>query len=128
MTQKTIAQVKAALRKNAGVLVLAAQDLGLSRQALHMRLHNNPDLQTFKDQIEAELIDAAEAVVANAILAKDKQMTRWYLDRKGRERGYTTRTELTGPGGAAIAVAQRLDVTVTYVDAPASEPEEEPPI
>jgi len=109
------AQLKAALRKHAGVYVLAAQEIGTTRQNVWARVNNSPDLKAFVAQIEEEVLDAAEAVVKGSILAKDKQMTRWYLERKGKPRGWSTRIEHTGADGAPLP-APAINVTVTYMD------------
>ena len=116
----TEAQLKAALRKHGGVYVLAAQELKCTRQNVWARVKDSEELQTYVAEIEEEIIDAAEAVVKDAILKKDRQMTRWYLERKGKHRGYTTRTELTGEGGVPLP-ATSIQVQISYVD-PNAEP------
>jgi hypothetical protein len=122
----TDAQLKAALKESAGARAVAAQRLGVTRQAVHQRVKGNPEILAYIEEIEESLLDAAEAVVAEALVQKDRRMARWYLERKGKFRGYTTRAELTGANGSAIPVAA-LDVTIRYVAAlPAPEDEEVP--
>lgn len=123
------AQLKAALKKHAAVFLLAAQELGTSRQNVGQRVSRSKDLQAWVQQIEDEIGDAAEAVIKEALLSKDKKaardMARWYARHKLKGRGYTTRQELTGPDGAALP-AQQVHVIVEYVDAPEVEDEEIP--
>lgn len=109
------AQLITALKETAGIPVLAAKKLGVTRQAVYARIKNDPVMGQWIEDIGAELIDAAEAVVADAILAKDKGMARWFLERKGKGRGYTTRTEVTGKDGAALP-APIVNVMIEYVD------------
>lgn len=115
----SIPQIKAALRKNAAVLTLAARDLGCDRSNIVKRIERTPELQDLVAQIEQEVGDAAEAVIKNKILAGDGETARWYARYKLRDRGYSQRIEQTGVNGAAIA--QTVDVRISYVDAPAAD-------
>lgn len=114
------AQLKAALKSSAGILVLAADKLKVSRQAVHHRVNKSPAIQKFIHDLEEQMLDRAEAVIADAILNKDRKTTQWYLDRKGRGRGYVTRTEQTGLDGAPLPAAS-VNIHVHYVDAPTDE-------
>lgn len=117
----TDTQLKAALKKNAGALALAAADLGVTRQAVHARVKRSKAVQAFIAELEETLLDVAQGVVAEAIMRKDHRMTRWFLQTKGKHLGFTTRQEHSGPDGGAIPVAQKVQVEVTYVDSPESE-------
>lgn len=117
----TEAELKAALRKHGGVYALAAHELQCTRQNVWARVTASEELQAYVAEIEEEIIDAAEAVVKDSILKKDKIMTRWYLERKGKHRGYTTRTEHTGKDGAPLPAAPSVQVEIRYVD-PSAEP------
>ncbi len=65
-------------------------------------------------------------MIRDAIVnGKDVQTARWYAERKGRSRGYAARQEITGADGGEIAVRQKLEVTVQYVDAA---PQDEEPV
>lgn len=109
----TDAQLKAALRKHAGVYVLAARELDCDRSNVRMRVERSPELQAFIQEIEDEVGDAAVAVIKSAILANDRQMARWYASTKLKDRGYTTRQEHTGANGGPL-LPQQVQVTVTY--------------
>lgn len=123
---KGIAEVrlKAALRKHAGVYALAARDLGCDRSNVRHRVDRSPALQEFVAQIEQEVGDAAEAVVKRDILGGSVKTAKWYLTMKHKDRGYTTRTEVSGPDGGAIPVAQEVVVRIEYVS-PKVEPQDE---
>lgn len=109
------AQIKAALTAQMGVIVLAAKQLGVTRQAIHLRVNASPELQAHIADVEETMLDVAEGVAKSAIIAQDKQMTRWFLDRKGRNRGYVTRSEQTGADGEPLNAPQAINVVVQYV-------------
>jgi len=92
-TRHTIKQIEAALCQADGQPSLAARDLGISRQAIHERIHSSPRLQQLIDEIQEQNLDCAESALAKAIRAGDGSMIRWYLDRKGKHRGYGSKSE-----------------------------------
>lgn len=110
------AQLRAALKKNAGVYVLAANELGVTRQNVSQRVARSAALRAYVEQIEEEVGDAAEAVIKDAIIQKDRRMARWYAQTKLKHRGYTTRTEHTAADGAPLP-APSVQVEIRYVDA-----------
>lgn len=94
MTQKaTVAQLKAALKRSAGVFAAAAHELGVSRQAVHERVRRSPSLQRWVAEIDTTILDRAETTVIDAVVGGDLLTAKWYLERKGRGRGYATRQE-----------------------------------
>lgn len=120
----TNAQLRAALRKHAGVYALAARELGCERSNVRMRVERSEELQQLCAEIEDEVGDACEAVIKSKLIAGDGEMARWYARHKLAGRGYTTRTELTGPNGGAIPVSASVAVTIEYVTA-SPEPDDE---
>jgi len=92
-TRHTITQIEAALRQADGQPSRAARVLGMSRQAIHERIRNSIYLQQVTHEIQEETLDNAESALVQAIRAGDGPMIRWYLDRKGKHRGYGTKTE-----------------------------------
>lgn len=122
MASITNAQLKAALKASAGVYAMAAERLGTSRQNVYQRVQRSEELKAFVAEVEESLLDAAEAVIADAIVnKKDTKVARWFLGTKGKKRGFTTRQEHTGPDGSAIPLASKVQVEVTYVDSPEEE-------
>lgn len=89
----------AALEKNNGILQFAAMTLGINRGTIYYRIEKDPALAAAYEQICEAQIDKAEQVVLREVDAKDLETAKWYLDRKGKKRGYSTRTELTGEDG-----------------------------
>ncbi len=121
------AQLMAALKSAGGIQALAAEKLGTTRQNVCQRIAKSPALQAFKAEVEQTIVDQAEAVVVSALQEKQpgtakptKEALRvgmWMLDRKGRDRGYTTRSEVTGADGAPLQIAAPpVHIHVQYVD------------
>lgn len=83
------AECIAALRATAGKVAQAAQKLGITRQSLHIRIERSPAIRAAIKEMDETLLDAAEGNVAKAIVSDGDVMTsRWYLQQKGKERGY----------------------------------------
>lgn len=80
--------LEAALRRVGGLATQAARALGTTRQNVHARIKRSPHLQSVIEQICEETLDGAENAVLKAIERGDGAMARWYLERKGRGRGY----------------------------------------
>lgn len=91
-----------ALAANHGLLVQSAMALGCSRQALSNFVKKRPHLNEFRKEQVDIVLDVAESNVINGIYAGDEKYTRWFLERRGKDRGYVTRSETTGPDGTAI--------------------------
>lgn len=118
-----------ALSENGGDFALTAKAIGTSYANVYQRVHRSEELKRHVTEVEQMIIGAAKGVLMEAIVKKkSERWAAWWLERKDRN-SFSTRSELTGPNGSPIPVAQKVEVTVTYVDAPATEPEEnEPPI
>lgn len=111
MTILTEERVALALRDTGAIIANAAEKLGVSRLALYRFMKKHPAMQNLRLEIENETIDLAEYRVVQAILAGDLKTTRWYLERKGRGRGYVTRQEQTGADGEPLQF-QAIERTV----------------
>lgn len=98
-------QITAALFAAGGVIAHAARKLGCGRKNLRERIDNNATLLQAELEAGERVLDLAESVVLKAINKGDVQAARWFLDRKGKKRGYRTTVEHAGPGGGAIPVA-----------------------
>lgn len=110
----TDAEVIAALKATGGVTAHAAKRLGLDRSGLGARIKANAELLAAQKEAEETVLDIAESVVVYHVKRKSLEAARYLLDRKGRRRGYVTRSEVSGPGGAPVQVAS----TTQTVDSP----------
>lgn len=115
----TAAQLEVALRSSAGIYSVAAEKLQTTRQNVFQRVQRSPALKALCAEIEEMMLDMAEAGVVDALNKKDRRMITWYLERKGRHRGYANKTEITGENGGPVQTA--VEVTIQYVDAPKTE-------
>jgi DNA-binding Lrp family transcriptional regulator len=91
---RTIAAIEAALRRLDGSISAAASDLGITAQAVRDRIRRSGHLQDVLADIDVSLLDDAESVLRKAIRAGDTATTRWFLERKGRARGYGTKVDV----------------------------------
>lgn len=91
----TEARLKAVLKKHDGMKGLTARALGMSRQAVHERIQNNPGLQQFLADMNVQIVDTAEHQAFKKVRKGDGTMIRYILDTKARDRGYGK--QLEGP-------------------------------
>ena len=82
------AELMAALKRARGIQSLAADALGITRQAVNLRIQGSPKLQEFCEELSERMLDSAEAVVMNSIINMTVEDAKWYLRYKGRKRGY----------------------------------------
>lgn len=108
------AQLVEALKKNVGNVMAAAQSLGISDAAIYQRLRNHPELAQIRKDAEERLTDIAESHLYKAVNRGEWDKVRWWLDRKGKDRGYVTRSELANPDGSAL-LPPVVNIAVTYV-------------
>ncbi len=83
-----IKKVKEALEATGGFQAQAAKMLCIQRSTLNERIKNNPELQECLNDILESRLDLVESKLMLAI--KDGKMAaiQYYLDHKGRNRGY----------------------------------------
>lgn len=81
------------LRKHGGIVILAANELKITRQTLWERIERSPRLQRARAEIEEELLDIAEGHIAVGVRKGDKDWTKFYASKKGAKRGYGDRTQ-----------------------------------
>lgn len=99
------------LRALGGIKAAAAQQLNVSRTTLYKFIDEHPEVVEALVEIDSEIGDVAEAQVVKAINAGDMQTVRWYLETKGKDRGYARRVENTGKGGGPMEVREKADLS-----------------
>lgn len=121
MTYKAKDFIKA-IKGSGGIITTIAKDVGCCWNTAKKYIEGH---KTVKDAYRAELetmIDRAEGVVLRNIdfaaelqKKKKKQVdsgdAKWFLSRKGKDRGYVERQEQTGPDGGAIKVKAYVGIT-----------------
>jgi len=77
-----------AVRDSAGIVASVAARLGVARQTVWENRKRHPWLEEcFKTTLE-ESIDLAETNIQQAIAGGNLKVTMWYLERKGKARGW----------------------------------------
>jgi hypothetical protein len=104
LTAKDLPRVIEALRVSGGMKTGAAEMLKVSRRTLYTFLDEHPEIQEAAKEIGEELLDLAEGQVAAAIRAGEMPTVRWFLELKGKERGYIRRVETTGKDGGPVEI------------------------
>ncbi|RUV37428.1 helix-turn-helix domain-containing protein [Mesorhizobium sp. M7A.F.Ca.MR.148.00.0.0] len=110
LTARDVPRVIAMLRQCGGIKTVAAERLNVGRTTLYAFLNEHPEIQEADSQISEELLDVAEGQVVIALRSGDMQTVRWYLELKGKDRGFVRRVETTGKNGGPVETAQKLDL------------------
>ena len=108
----SVARAKQALEQAGAIRTIAAKKLAVHRSTLCSFMNKHPSLQAFANEIEEDLKDDAENQVVLAIRAGDMPTVRWYLETKGKDRGYVRRVESTGADGGPIETLPKMDLSV----------------
>jgi hypothetical protein len=93
------AQIEQALRKCAGIQTAAASALeeatgrSCSRQLISKRVGQNPRLRRVCDEVLEESLDIAENELIKGVKRGDASLIKFYLETRGKQRGYTRRHE-----------------------------------
>lgn len=111
-------QFISAIPGTGGIVTVIANRVGCHRKTATWYIENYPTVKAAYDAEREAITDMAEGVVlGNIQLAHDKldekdnkkQVdsgdAKWYLSRKGKNRGYTERTEITGADGGDLSIA-----------------------
>ena len=81
--------VKKAIVQANGIVSLAAQNLKISREALHRRIQRNKSLQETLQQAREKNIDFMESRTLKLAAEDFWPAIRYYLSTQGKHRGYT---------------------------------------
>ena len=111
----TAEQVIAAISGSGGIKAIIAERLGCHRHTVDRYIANFPTVRDAWEQESETVVDYAETLlVTNIRLGLKRQRetnepvdasdARWMLDRKGKNRGYATRQEVTGADGGDLNV------------------------
>lgn len=115
--------VKEALRASGGIYSIAAIKLNCAPNTVKNYVERHPTLKRALAEILFENLDIAEAELLKAIRNESAQghMTAiiFYLKTKGKDRGYSERTEITGKGGGPVETketGEKLDLSKLSLD------------
>lgn len=95
----TLKQIEQALRKSAGIQARAAElleeatGIKCSRKVINDAVRRHPELQQASLEAEEETLDLAESVVVKHLHGGDLNAARFFLETKGKHRGYSRRVQ-----------------------------------
>lgn len=116
-TKKRVEDKKAlflkAFEQSRGIIAPACRAISMTRQIYYKWLEDDPSFAEAVEAIRQEQIDTVESVLLNKIEDGDTTAVIFYLKTKGKERGYSERTELTGKDGKDL----NPDIRIEIVDA-----------
>jgi hypothetical protein len=102
--QYTVAQVEQALRQSAGISALAANALGCTPKTVRNYLRRHQELRAVVDDLVETSLDLAESKLIQSLNNGERWAVLFYLETKGKGRGYTRRQEITGVAGKPIEI------------------------
>ena len=102
----TVEEIAEALRKNNGMVSLAARSLHITRDSIYKRMRDHPILKEVLKDARESMIDLAESALRLAILNGEPWAVALALKTIGKGRGYVERIEQTGLDGKA----QRVEI------------------
>lgn len=79
---------KIAVQDSQGIKAVIAKRLGCTWVCVNNYVKSNPFAQKLLDEESEVVLDMAESVVFNAIQNGDERVAEWYLQKKGKNRGY----------------------------------------
>lgn len=85
--------------------------LGRSRAKVHDFVFRNPDLVSVLRDVQETMLDFMEHGLKVNALKGDSADRRYALSTLGKERGYSSRSEMTGAGGGPVSVANVVDAS-----------------
>ena len=104
--------IEEALIKSGGFVSQTAKMLGVTSQAIYLRLKKSPELQAVKEAIEEAYLDLAESKLISQVNEGNLGAICFYLKCKGKQRGYVERQEHTGADGKPIEISE---IKVSFV-------------
>jgi hypothetical protein len=96
--------VAVALIRSEGEIKGSADYLGRSRTATANFVARDRMLRELQSEIEESFLDVVESNARLLALKGDKEMIKFTLQTRGKARGYSTRTETTGPEGGPVQI------------------------
>lgn len=112
MARVSDAQLSNALVLKGGIMSEAGKACGISRQAVYDRVQNTPALRETIRLVGEQLLDIAESQLTKSLKRGDKEMVRYYLDRKGKKRGYGNSVNVGIDDAQAEAIVRGLGGSV----------------
>ena len=97
-------EVAGALIEYDGMVYVVAKALKVTHTTIYRYIKDYQICRDAKEQSEGLILDLAETNMRKAVKAGEEWAIKFLLKTKGKDRGYTERTELTGQGGDPLQV------------------------
>lgn len=108
LTERDLPTVRSAILSAAGLKTATAEKLGVSSATLYRYIARFPELNAVFEEVNERMLDLAEGNIVKALQAGDKRVSRWFLETRGKHRGYTRQFNLA-PAGASPG--EEMEVT-----------------
>lgn len=112
-TKRLKRAVIVALNRTKGNTSAACEEAGVGRTTYYRWLKDDPKFFEEVEAVGEKLVDDMETLfIRSTVEANDRRSMRWFLERKGRKRGYARvdRRELTGEDGGPIRSEGSLSI------------------
>lgn len=113
-TKKRVEDKKAlfleAFAQSRGIVAPACRAVSITRQSYYNWIASDASFAESVEAIRQEQIDTVESALLNKIDDGDTTAVIFYLKTKGKERGYSERTELTGKDGKDLIPDIRIEI------------------
>ena len=100
----TVAEFIEAIKGTGGIKSVVAKKLGCDWTTVHNYAKRHPSIQAALDAEDESITDLAEAKALALINSEYWPAIKYRLETRGKNRGYTTRQEITGADGGAITL------------------------
>lgn len=88
-----VSRIEALLANSMGNVSAVAKSLNVSRSTLYARINESPRLRQVLIDSRETLLDIAESIMAQKIMAGDNDILKFFLRTQGKRRGYTYESE-----------------------------------
>ena len=103
MVDKTAKEIIEAIKGSAGIISTIAKKLGVEWHTAEKYINLYPTVKkAYQDEAE-RILDMSESVILESISAKDIPSAKWYLTKKGKQRGYGDETDINLKGFESFA-------------------------
>lgn len=113
MTRLNITNFKIALEGSGGVQAVIAKKLEVERSTITRYLDKNPKMRLLVQAESERMIDVAENSLHSLISKKkDMRAIKFFLETKGKSRGYVVKQELAIEGSIATLTKEERDAEI----------------
>ena len=91
-----------ALESSMGVITTACKKVGIHRSTFYKYYNEDKEFKQNVDDIGNVALDFAESKMFEEIQKGNSSLIKFYLERKGKRRGYVERQEITGFEGTKL--------------------------